>query len=65
MLRIEVVDFHDEIGDSFSEKIFKGPIHLQLKDALKYIDSILIKEEVRKRDDRPEADRFYNYPLLR
>jgi ATP-dependent DNA helicase RecG len=62
--RIEVVDFHDDVGDSFSEKIFKGPIHLQLRAALKHIDSILIREEVRKRDDRPEADRFYNYPIV-
>lgn len=52
------------MGDSFSEKIFKGPIHLQLRAALKHIDSILIREEVRKRDDRPEADRFYNYPIV-
>jgi ATP-dependent DNA helicase RecG len=35
--RIEIVDFHDEVGDSFSEKIFKGPIHIQLKEAFKLI----------------------------
>ncbi|MFA6915378.1 MAG: RNA-binding domain-containing protein [Parachlamydiales bacterium] len=60
--QIDIVDFHDEIGNSFSEKIFKGPIHIQLKEALRYIQSMLIKEEVRKRPDRAEADRFYNYP---
>lgn len=27
--RIEIVEFHDEVGDSFSEKVFKGPIHQQ------------------------------------
>jgi ATP-dependent DNA helicase RecG len=60
--RIEIVDFHDEVGDSFSEKIFKGPIHIQLKEALRYLQSMFIREEVRKRQDRAEADRFYNYP---
>lgn len=60
--QIDIVDFHDEIGNSFSEKIFKGPIHIQLKEALRYLQSMLIKEEVRKRPDRAEADRFYNYP---
>lgn len=62
--RIEIVDFYDEIGDSFSEKIFKGPIHIQLKEALRYLQSMFIKEEIRKRPDRAEADRFYNYPYV-
>jgi len=62
--QIDVVDFHDAVGDSFSEKIFKGPIHVQLKEALRYLQSMLIKEEVRKRPDRAEADRFYNYPYV-
>lgn len=62
--RIEIVHFRDEIGDSFSEKIFKGPIHIQLRDALHYLYSTFIVEEVRKRPDRAEADRFYNYPYI-
>ncbi len=62
--RIEIVDFHDEVGDSFSEKIFKGPVHIQLKEALRYLQSMFIKEEIRKRPDRAEADRFYNYPYV-
>lgn len=62
--QIDIVDFHDEVGDSFSEKIFKGPIHVQLKEALRYLQSMLIKEEIRKRPDRAEADRFYNYPYV-
>ncbi|MGL5626592.1 MAG: RNA-binding domain-containing protein [Candidatus Rhabdochlamydia sp.] len=62
--RIEIVDFHDETGDSFSEKIFKGPIHIQLKEALRYLQSMFIKEEIRKREDCAEADRFYNYPFV-
>ncbi len=62
--RIEIVEFHDEIGDSFSEKIFKGPIHIQLKEALRYLQTMVIREEIRKRPDRAEADRFYNYPYV-
>ncbi len=62
--QIDIVDFHDKIGDSFSEKIFKGPIHIQLKEALRYLQSMLIKEEIRKRPDRAEANRFYNYPYV-
>lgn len=62
--QIDIVDFHDDVGDSFSEKIFKGPIHIQLKEALRYLQSMLIKEEIRKRPDRAEADRFYNYPYV-
>ena len=36
--RIELVEFEDsEAGDIFTEKIFAGPIHEQLRDVLKYI----------------------------
>lgn len=38
--------------------------HLQLKEALRYLQSMFIKEEIRKRPDRAEADRFYNYPYV-
>ncbi len=62
--RIEVVEFRDQEGDSFSEKIFKGPIHKQLSEALRYIQSMYIREEVRKVPNRAEADRFYNYPFV-
>jgi len=62
--RIEVVEFRDQEGDSFSEKIFKGPIHKQLSEALRYIQSMYIREEVRKIPHRAEADRFYNYPFV-
>jgi ATP-dependent DNA helicase RecG len=27
--QIDILDFQNEVGDSFSEKIFKGPIHIQ------------------------------------
>ena len=60
--QIDVVIYRDEVGDSFSEKIFRGPIHKQLRNALDYIQTNVIHEEVRKVEGRAEANRFYNYP---
>ena len=50
-------------ADSFTEKIFKGPLHIMLQDALSHIHSMVIEEKVVKHPDRPEADRFFNYPF--
>jgi hypothetical protein len=41
--------------DTFSETIFKGPLHIMLKNALTHIKSMVIKEKVVKYPDRPEA----------
>ncbi len=60
--RIEVVEYHDEIGDKFTEKIFTGPIHMQLREALRYIKNMFIIEQVIKIPDQAEAMRFFNYP---
>lgn len=61
--QIDVVQFPDGPGgDRFSEKIFKGPIHRMVREALAYIRASLIVETVIKHPDRPEAERFYNYP---
>lgn len=46
--RIDVVEFRDEVGDEFTEKIFTGPIQHQLKSALNYIKNNVIKESVQK-----------------
>jgi len=60
--QIDIVHFPQGLGaETFTEKIFKGPVHIMLKDALNYIESQVIKERIHKRSDRPEADRFYNY----
>jgi ATP-dependent DNA helicase RecG len=61
--QIEVTIFHDDIGDSFSEKVFKGGIHQQLRKALSYIKSSVIEEHVQKVEGQAEAIRFYNYPF--
>ncbi|MBU3955021.1 putative DNA binding domain-containing protein [bacterium] len=58
----EVIIYHDDVGDSLSEKILKGPLHIQLKAALEYLQNNVIREEVRKIKGKAEAERFYNYP---
>jgi ATP-dependent DNA helicase RecG len=61
---IEINIYHDDVGDSFSEKVFKGPIHQQLREALSYIKNSVIEEYVEKVDGQAESNRFYNYPYL-
>ena len=60
--RIDIVEFEDDAGDVFAEKIFTGPVHQQVRSALGYLKNTVIKEFVRKVPGRAEADRFYNYP---
>jgi len=62
--QIDVVEFEDEVGDVFSEKIFKGPVHRQARAALDYIKNSVIKEFVRKVPNQAEARRFFNYPYI-
>ena len=62
--QIDVVHFPDgPDADAFTEKTFKGPLHTMLQDALSHIQSMVIEEKVIKHPDRPEADRFFNYPF--
>ena len=49
-------------GDKIIEKIFKGPLHIQLREAILYINNRIIQEQVIKQPDVPEARRFFNYP---
>lgn len=62
--RIEVIEYQDEVGDRFTEKIFTGPLHVQLRSALQYLKNNVVKEQVQKLSDRPEAVRFFNYPSV-
>jgi len=61
--QIEVTIYHDDIGDSFTEKVFKGAIHQQLRKALSLIKTLVIEEHVQKVEGQAEAIRFYNYPF--
>ncbi|MBC8386031.1 MAG: putative DNA binding domain-containing protein [Candidatus Cloacimonetes bacterium] len=60
--QIEVVEFLDDVGDNLLEKTFKGPIHSQVRSALRYIQNSIIKERVRKTSGKAEAERNFNYP---
>jgi ATP-dependent DNA helicase RecG len=60
--RIEVVQYHDEVGDKLTEKIFTGPLHEQLRSALRYIKNNFIQERVVKVEGKAEAKRYFNYP---
>ncbi len=59
---IEVVLRKDEVGKNFSEKFFKGPLHIQLRDALSYIRNNVISEKIKKVSGQAEAKRFFNFP---
>ena len=63
--QIEIVEFKtDESGDKLSEKIFKGPIQSQLREALSYLKNSVLKEYVEKVPDKAEAIRYFNYPFI-
>ena len=62
--QIDVVQFPEgEGGDNIIERIFKGPLHEQLRAAIRYIKNTIITEKIVKHPDRPEADSFFNYPI--
>ena len=61
--QIDVVQFPEgDGGDKIIEKTFTGPLHEQLRTALRYIRNTVITEQVVKMPDRAEAERFFNYP---
>ena len=61
--QIDVVQFPDGLGgDTIIEKIFKGPLHQQLRESLLYISNTIVQERVQKLPDVAEAKRFFNYP---
>lgn len=60
--QIELVWHKDGSGSNFTEHYFKGPLHLQLRDALSFIKTQIIGEQVIKHGNKAEADRFYNFP---
>jgi len=59
---IEIVIRSDEAGKIFSEKYFKGLLHIQLQNALNFIRSNFISEKVKKISGQAEAQRFFNIP---
>ncbi|MDZ7847412.1 MAG: ATP-binding protein [Owenweeksia sp.] len=59
---IELVWHQDGSGKKFKEYYFKGPLHKHLRDALSFLNTNIIGEQVAKRPDKAEADRFFNFP---
>ncbi len=50
--QIDVVQFPDDLGGNrIIEKIFKGPLHQQLREALQYIQNSIIQEQIIKVPD--------------
>ncbi|QIW16636.1 transcriptional regulator [Pasteurellaceae bacterium RH1A] len=63
--QIDVVHFPQGTGaNTFEEKTFKGPLAQIISSALNYIYDRYLVETVIKHPDRPEAERFFNYPLV-
>jgi ATP-dependent DNA helicase RecG len=61
--QIDVVWFPDGAGgDRFDEKVFQGPLDRITRDAIEHIDRNYLKETVIKHPDRPQAERFWNFP---
>ena len=50
-------------GDELIEKTFRGPIHEQIRDALRYIENSVVREKVIKHPGKAEATRFFSYPM--
>ena len=57
-----LVEFEDDAGTKYSDKRFKGPVHLQIGQILEYLNLNVIKQFIRKDPHRSESERFYNYP---
>lgn len=60
---IEIVIYEDEVGDTYSEKIFSGPLNEIIEDSLNYIKTNIIKQKVKKVRDQAESLHFFNYPF--
>jgi ATP-dependent DNA helicase RecG len=61
--RIEVVQFAAGAeGDHLEERIFRGPLHQQIRDAMAYLGALSV-QHLEKLEDRPEARQWASYPL--
>jgi hypothetical protein len=49
-------------GNKLEEKIFRGPLDQQLRDALTYLRNSVIEERVTRIPRQAEAERIFNYP---
>lgn len=62
--QIELVHFPEgTAGKEFNEKIIKGPVQLQITQALNFIKSTFLVEKVSKVTGKAETNRIWNYPF--
>lgn len=60
--RIEVVHFGDGAGgDVLEERIFRGPLHHQIRDCLRHLGNLSL-HYVEKHADRPETTGWVSFP---
>jgi len=57
-----LVEFDDEAGTSYTEKQFKGPVHVQIRAIMDYLNINLIKQYTKKNGQVLEVQKFFNYP---
>ena len=63
-VRIEVVQFEDDAGgNTLQEKVFRGPVHEQLKQSLSYVES-MSTAFVQKVEGKTEARGWVSFPVL-
>lgn len=63
--QIDVVWFPEGAGgDRFTEKVFRGPVHRMVREALNYIGRNYVSETVIKHASRPESTRVENFPAV-
>lgn len=61
--RIEVAQFAADVsGDVIEERIFRGPLHEQLRAAIRYLQN-LSTQHLEKQPGKPEARGWVSYPL--
>lgn len=61
--QIDVVEFPEgEGGDILVEHTFKGPLHIQLQDAMRYLTNAVVAERIEKQPDGTSSERYFNYP---
>ncbi len=61
---IDIIIYKDKSGTEYEEKTFKGPIHHQLKSALKFITDNVIRRAIKKTKNKAKSEHNYNYPFL-
>jgi len=60
--RTNLIELENEDGTMYAEKQFTGPVHVQIRQIMDYLNANVIKQYVRKNSSRAESDKFYNYP---